>query len=588
MVQLKSVWFITHDEHIDRRIYFFTDVFQDMGCQVKLFASLAKDEIVVADPSFVCRPEKTLDIINLMNQPFKKISEIEDLAIRNALHDVCLTQEMYHKKHYCYADNMEELYQLGLGKSEEMQYVITGSNSVYMIAMNRISEGIWYIYNNVREMVNVEILNNNELVHEVKKIVNFITKKLIEDPKIKLTCTSDLFAIGYEPINQLINIALRAQGSHYKLRVSQTGSMEKISYDTWNGDLSTIEAYPVSNQLIDEVNGRQFDYRKFKKYIFEYSPILSSVKLELEKSHPDVVYVADLPTLPIGIMLKEITGCQLIVDCHEWWKEQSVLWEPQNTSRIQVIDEYEKQLYAKCDIRITVGKQLASKMTGYFSSPFDTIYSCLSKNDQDILTLHKDNQFWNNEIGIPLNNKVAVFQGSITSLRNLDNLARSTKFLDEDQCLVIIGGGHYEEEFFKILKNEGDPSKVFFKGWVDQNQLIQFTKQADLGILPYVSLNAYYSLSVPNKFLEYYNAQIPILCDSSLVEISGIVKRFEVGIAVDCSDPYHMGIAIRDFLREDERLSSCRSQYTIHGDQLSYHSQQQQLISIIESLVISS
>ena len=35
----KSIWLITHDNYIDRRIFFFADVFRGMGYSVRLFPS---------------------------------------------------------------------------------------------------------------------------------------------------------------------------------------------------------------------------------------------------------------------------------------------------------------------------------------------------------------------------------------------------------------------------------------------------------------------------------------------------------------------------------------------------------------------
>ena len=44
--------------------------------------------------------------------------------------------------------------------------------------------------------------------------------------------------------------------------------------------------------------------------------------------------------------------------------------------------------------------------------------------------------------GIPEGSRVAIFQGSMTDLRNLDNLARATRYLEEDCRLAVVTLGY--------------------------------------------------------------------------------------------------------------------------------------------------
>src|SRR5262249_33528885 len=111
----------------------------------------------------------------------------------------------------------------------------------------------------------------------------------------------------------------------------------------------------------DTLLGRTFDFSPFRQYVYDYGQIFQLVKEEVEVAGapPDLVYVADLPTLPIGYMLKETVNCTLVVDCHEWWKEQAALFAGRNTNLIKSSDDYERFLYPMCDHRITVGRGLA-------------------------------------------------------------------------------------------------------------------------------------------------------------------------------------------------------------------------------------
>src|SRR5262249_20624441 len=147
---------------------------------------------------------------------------------------------------------------------------------------------------------------------------------------------------------------------------------------------------------------------------------------------PALVYVADLPTLPIGVMIKKTVKSILVIDCHEWWKEQIGLWSPHNRTLISTTDHYEKTLYPICDARITVGKKLADEMSDYFQIPFDSVYSSIE--DTHCVEAGTDSsELWHKRHGMPQGVKIAIFQGAITTLRNLENLAKATAFLESDQ-----------------------------------------------------------------------------------------------------------------------------------------------------------
>ena len=101
---------------------------------------------------------------------------------------------------------------------------------------------------------------------------------------------------------------------------------------------------PYSGLCVDELGGKRFDYREYRKIVYDFSPILEQVRRALQKERPDLVYVADLPTLPIGVMLKEVTGCTLMIDCHEWWYKQARLWESSMEQKIALSEKSEAEL----------------------------------------------------------------------------------------------------------------------------------------------------------------------------------------------------------------------------------------------------
>ena len=185
--------------------------------------------------------------------------------------------------------------------------------------------------------------------------------------------------------------------------------------------------------------------------------------------------------------------------------------------------------------------------------------------------------------GIPEGSRVAIFQGSMTDLRNLDNLARATRYLEEDCCLAVVGGGPYEETFLKILEEEGNPERVVMVGWVNQSDLLKFTVNADLGVLPYSAMDEYFSYSVPNKLMEYFEATLPMLYDISMREISMVAGEHGVGVGEDLSDPEKFGRTLNSLLHDAEQLSALKEHYADCKDKFSYESQRKEFEKILEA-----
>ena len=89
------------------------------------------------------------------------------------------------------------------------------------------------------------------------------------------------------------------------------------------------------------------------------------------------------------------------------------------------------------------------------------------------------------------------FSGQHDGPANLDNLARATRYLEDDCRLVVVGGGDYQEKFLHTLEKEGKPRAGGHGGLGQPEQLLRFTVNADLGVLPYSAVDEYYSTLFP-------------------------------------------------------------------------------------------
>ena len=218
-----------------------------------------------------------------------------------------------------------------------------------------------------------------------------------------------------------------------------------------------------------------------------------------------------------------------------------------------------------------MGENLAKRMQAYYKCPFEVIYSCMSQK----LSQHSiiDSHFIHKKFNLPSDSKIAVFQGGMSTFRNLENLARATKYLEEDSYLLLLTGGDYQEEFKKILNSEGNPERVIWGGWISQDELLNYTQNVDVGIIPYTAVNDYSECFVPNKLMEYFEVQVPIFYDTSMYELSLVAGGNQVGYGADLKNVEEFGTELNALLHNEQKLGELKRNYEYCYDKFGYESQ---------------
>lgn len=561
----KKVWMITHDNYIDRRIFFFADVLETNGYDVTLFPSYFFDLLSDEDPYYVDRP---------VNRKIVKKYNVEEINIaaemRAFVEIISNKQNEFKNSNGRYAKNFREL-NFNINRYKKANPNLKGFDEFYIIKMQIEKEFI--TFNSFDGKYSVCYDAKNPARHF--EFENAIMKYMNEH--------KDFFGSTYS----VGNINVRSELNEYgeSIFYAQNPVLNSMHcYNPYKKTLEEITAIPFGRYDKDVLDNKEFDFAEYKKIVYDFSPILENVKNKLKEDKPDLVYVADLPTLPIGTMLKGVTGCKLIIDCHEWWYKQARLWEASFAKKIELSEKAEKELYPKCDLCITVGNYLANDMSKCYDKHFETVYSCMSA-DLSVKPEDYNKNIWFEMFGIPVGKKISVFQGSMTTLRNLDNLARATKYMDDDQYLIVVGGGPYEGEFKKILVNEGNPERVYFTGWVNQKDLMKYTVNADLGVLPYSAMDEYFSYSVPNKLMEYFEASVPMLFDISMKEISMVAGENNVGVGADLSNAEIFGNMIKNLLNSSDKLLEMKNNYTSCKDKFRYENQKRHFEDLLDKYI---
>jgi glycosyltransferase involved in cell wall biosynthesis len=130
-------------------------------------------------------------------------------------------------------------------------------------------------------------------------------------------------------------------------------------------------------------------------------------------------------------------------------------------------------------------------------------------------------------LNIPLENKIILYQGVILEGRGILKIARVLdRFPNSD--FVIIGDGEFRQKFEEEISKLPQSERVHFIGSVNHNDLLNYTADADIGVVLIENISISYYYALPNKLFEYIMAGVPVLA-SDLPQMKKIVDEYNIG-----------------------------------------------------------
>ncbi len=288
----------------------------------------------------------------------------------------------------------------------------------------------------------------------------------------------------------------------------------------------------------------------------------------------DLIFAHDLTALKAAHQLSREWEVPLIYDSHEFYSEQVVFSQYQK----DIMDKVEKQYAPDCDAVITVSPSIARAMSlkNNIPEPFVIMNVTDSQSDHPLSKTH----LLQETLGIPLEHKIALYQGGIIQRRNLDILVEAFKKLLEsgvgDVHLVLLGPAKPELlQQLKIISGEWCDRFIHFMPPVPQQELGYYTVSADFGIIPYPPIDLNTKYCMPNKTFEYIQSCLPILAND-LVEIGRFILDLNGGgMVADLNSVESMLNAIKVMLTRNlpedrERLFRIKEKYTWNVEKKSY------------------
>jgi glycosyltransferase involved in cell wall biosynthesis len=278
----------------------------------------------------------------------------------------------------------------------------------------------------------------------------------------------------------------------------------------------------------------------------------------------DILVANDLDTLLPNYLVSKLKRKKLVYDSHEYFTEV-----PELISRPKVKavwERIERFIFPKLKYVSTVNHSIARKYREKYGVELKVVRNVSPLWNPTVIRSKK-------ELGIPEGKHVLIMQGAGLNVdRGVEEAIRMMPFL-ENTVLIIVGSGDIIPEMQRLVETEKWQDLVFFFGKRPYRELLQFTQQADLGLSFDQPTNPNYLFSLP---FDYIHTSTPVIC-SNLVEVSKLVKEYEVGEIVTDFEPEHLAKQIQSILNNPELIASWKTNCKIAAGKENWEVEVQQL-----------
>ena len=252
----------------------------------------------------------------------------------------------------------------------------------------------------------------------------------------------------------------------------------------------------------------------------------------------DYILANDLDTLPACFVASKFKKATLVYDSHELFSEV-----PELEGSV-FVKGFWKMLEGFFLTRIKKSYTVSQSIADFYKDKYNInmgVVKNVPQFEREIVPI--DAKF-------PTNNKTVLYQGVLNPGRGIKPMIKALHKL-KDVDLVIIGYGKVEAELVQYTKDEMLENRVHFLGRIPHEELPNYTKIADIGMVLEEPLGLSFEFSLPNKLFDYIHSELPIV-SGNLTEISKVIKKHEVGVVVEDYKPETIAVTIQELLDNKE------------------------------------
>lgn len=370
----------------------------------------------------------------------------------------------------------------------------------------------------------------------MKTAIVSVTNDLTTDQRVHRSCTT-LSAMGYSVI------LVGRQLPHSKPLAPRDYTMERMRLLFDKGLL-----------FYAEYNIRLFFYLLFSK--------------------TDLIVTNDLDTLPTGFLASKIRRVPHLHDCHEYFRGVPELVGRKGVTRVWKF--IEDLIFPRLRNVIAVNESVAALYGREYGVVIRVARNVPFRKEP---CMKKDHAI----AGVPAGSRIIIYQGAVNIGRGLEEAILAMKETRKDAVLAIAGVGDISRKLEQLVKNEGLDGRVIFLGQVPFQDLHVYTCQADIGISIEMDMGINYQNCLPNKFLDYIQARVPVLV-SPFPEMKQIVDRYAIGEFISDHTPGAIAEKFNAMLGDEAALDRYRANMEPAAKDLCWENESRVLTEMIGNI----
>lgn len=235
---------------------------------------------------------------------------------------------------------------------------------------------------------------------------------------------------------------------------------------------------------------------------------------------PLAIFSCDLPGLVGASRAASYLGVPHLHDCHELYLESTSITNFERRRLMPIEREY----LPKADSVVCVNASIAQEIEKRYSISPVVIRNCAkgASTSSTTRSLRAD-------AGLSSTDKVVLYQGGIAVGRGLEMLIKASAQFPADTWLVMLGYGDHIAQLQDLGNRVG--ARVRFLPPVPGHELVAYSREATLGVIPYEPVSLNNRLALPNKAFEFPSSGLPMVATAIpellALEKLGIAKCFE-------------------------------------------------------------
>jgi glycosyltransferase involved in cell wall biosynthesis len=261
-------------------------------------------------------------------------------------------------------------------------------------------------------------------------------------------------------------------------------------------------------------------------------------------------------------------------DCHEYFRGVPELTGRKTVTRIW--KWIEDRIFPKLNHVVAVNQSVADLYAKEYGNNIEVIRNVPFRKPLTGATGKA-------ALNIRQDQKVIFYQGAVNVDRGLEEAVMAMKYVKTNAVLVIAGIGDIYETLKNSASEPGLSEKVVFLGQVPFQELHAFTLMADLGLSIEKDVSINYHFCLPNKFLDYIQANVPVLT-SPLPEMKAIVDQYHIGDFIESHEPEKLASQLDSMLNNPEKTAFYKQNLLKAAEELCWEREEKRLVNIVKHI----